>query len=89
MEFEIQDKIGVYVGDNTSNVNTAVRSLVRRFQPNESEKGRRSQYYSHIINLAAKAFLLGTDYETFIDKIEVAELATARDEQSLAVEQAK
>jgi len=68
--FEIEDKIGVWVGDNVGNVNTAVKALVRRFRPNESETGRRSRCCGHIINLAAKAFLFGNDYNVFIDDIE-------------------
>ena len=86
MEFEIENRISVYVRDNASNINTAVRALVKRFQPGESEKGRRSRCCGHIINLAAKVFILGADYKTFIDEIEVVELATTRDEQNLAME---
>ena len=87
--FEIQDKIGVYVGDNAGNVDTAVKALVREFHSDESEQGRRSRCCGHIINLAAKAFLLGTECEAFEDEIDAAEQATMRDEQNLVVEQAK
>ena len=73
LEFEIEDRVGVYVGDNAGNVDTAVEALVRRFQPNESEKGRRLRCCGHIINLAAKVFLLGTNCEAFEDKINIAE----------------
>ena len=62
------------------NVDTAFKALVNCFQLGESEKGRRSRCCGHIINLAAKAFILGADYEIFIDEIEVVELITARDE---------
>ena len=89
MYFEIQDKIGVYVGDNASNVDTAVKALVNEFHSDESEQGRRSRCCGHIINLAAKAFLLGAECEAFRDEIDAAEQATMRDEQNLVVEQAK
>ncbi|KAL2418216.1 hypothetical protein ABEF95_004870 [Exophiala dermatitidis] len=49
----------------------------------------RSRCLGHIVNLAAKAFLLGDDYDAFMDDVAVAEQATLRDEQLLAQEQAK
>ena len=86
LDFEIEDRIGVYVDDNTSNVNTAVKALIRRFQPEKSETERRLRCYSYIINLAIKAFLLEADFETFINEAEAVERATERDEQNLAIE---
>ena len=86
LNFEIEDRISVYVGDNTSNVNTIVKALVRRFQLEESKTGRRLRCYSYIINLAVKVFLLGADFKTFINEAEVVERAIERDEQNLAIE---
>ena len=87
----MQKRLRVYVGDNASNINTAVRFLIRRFHPKEAKNlsVRRLRCFGHIINLAAKAFLFGNDCEAFIDDVEVAERATARDERYLAAEQVK
>ena len=81
-EFELQKMLGVYVGDNARNINTAVRFLVRRFHPEEAENplARRLRCFSYIINLAAKVFLFRNDYEAFIDDIKAAERVTVRDE---------
>ena len=62
---------------------------MRRFRPNESETRRRSRCCGYIINLAAKAFLFGNDYNAFINDIERTEQAIAKDEQYLATEQAR
>ena len=86
--FELEQILGVFIGDNAGNVDTAVKALVRRFRL-DSSKGRRARCCGHIINLAAKAFLLGNDCEAFIDEIDAAEHRAARDEQYLAVQQAK
>jgi hypothetical protein len=90
-ESAIQANLGVFVGDNASNIDVAVRALVHRFLPDEENEphSRRSRCLGHIINLAAKAFLLGNDYEAFIDEIDTAERATTRDQANLAAEQAK
>ena len=71
-EFEIEDRIGVFVGDNATNINSAVRALVRRFRLSNGEV-RRSRCYGHIINLATQVFLLGKDCEAFINEVDLAE----------------
>ena len=34
-ELEIEDKFGVFIGDNAGNIDTAVKAVVRRFRPKE------------------------------------------------------
>lgn len=86
--FEAEQNLGVFIGDNASNVDTAIKALVRRFRLS-SDKGRRSRCCGHIINLAAKAFLLGNACEVFVDEVDAAEHRAARDEQYLVAQQAK
>jgi hypothetical protein len=88
-DFEIEPKLGVFVADNATNNDTAIKALVSKFRPSERDiRLRRSRCFGHIINLAAKAFLLGNNFEAFIDEVEVAERRANRDEQQLAREQA-
>jgi hypothetical protein len=86
-EFEIQNKLGVYVADNASNCNAACRELVLRFHPNEEEGSRRSRCLGHIINLAAQAFIYGKDGEAFVNAAEYTEELTYRDQAAVAREQ--
>jgi hypothetical protein len=88
---EIDHKIGVFVGDNAGNVDTAVEAIVRRFRPEEASlSARRSRCLGHIINLAAKAFIHGDDVEAWEDRIIIAIESDARlgqNELDLAIEQ--
>jgi hypothetical protein len=92
-ELEIEDKFGVFIGDNAGNVDTAVETVVRRFRPSEvSMSARRSRCLGHIINLAAKAFILGSDVEAFEDQVAVTMEGDGRlgmSELDLVREQAK
>jgi hypothetical protein len=87
-EFEIQDKLGVYVADNASNCNSACNSLVRRLHEGEEDGSRRSRCLGHIINLAAQAFIYGKDNEAFINQAEFEEELSGRDQVAIAREQA-
>jgi hypothetical protein len=62
---------------------------MRRLKPTETDRVRRVRCCAHILNLAAKAFLLGDDCEAFEAAVDLAEQATVRDETNLAAEQAK
>lgn len=62
-ELKLDENIGVFVGDNAGNVDTAIDAIVRRLRPNEAPGLRRSRCLGHIINLAAKAFIHGADVE--------------------------
>ena len=90
-ELALQLNLGVFIADNVGNVDVAVNVIVHRFLPKEKDEvsPRRSRCLGYIINLAAKAFLLKNDCEAFIEDIDHAERATARDEANLAAEQVK
>lgn len=72
-EYDFIDKLSVYVTDNASNNNTAVRSLFNNLTLEVQDlTGKRVHYLMYIINLAAKAFLYKTEVEAF--KIEARRL---------------
>jgi hypothetical protein len=92
LELEIDHKLGVFVGDNAGNIDTAVDAIVRRLRPNEASNpgARRSRCLGHIINLAAKAFIYGEDVEAWEDRVMITAESDTRlgqDELNLAVEQ--
>ena len=60
------------MSDNASNINTAIKALVRDLLSHETYT-RRSRYLGHIINLAVKAFLLGFDCEAFKEEEDIVE----------------
>ena len=66
-------------------MDTAIKALVRRFRLS-SDKGRRSRCCGYIINLAAKAFLLGNACEVFVDEVDAAEHRAVRDKQYLVAQ---
>lgn len=69
-EWKIQGNVGVFIGDNATNVDAAVESCERILWDDEEERGsRRARCLAHIINLAAKAFLFGKDCEAFIQEM--------------------
>ena len=53
MDYEIAERLGVYMADNATNNNVACRALIRVFHEGEKESSRRSRYLGYIINLAA------------------------------------
>jgi hypothetical protein len=80
--WDISERIGVYVADNTSNIDAAVRHIFSTLRPDEIDENpsaRRSRCLGHIVNLAAQAFLFGKDCTAFADDIALAEEATLRD----------
>lgn len=92
IDLEINHKYGVFVGDNAGNVDTAVSAIVRRLRPEEASNtgARRSRCLSHIINLAAKAFIHEADVEAWKDRVRMTAESDTRlgqDELDLAVEQ--
>ena len=87
-DWELQDKVGVFIGDNAGNIDTAVECLVGEFWPNEvGIEARRARCFAHIINLAAKAFLFGKNCEAFVIEMNDLEQDSMNDEAFLAREQ--
>jgi hypothetical protein len=64
----LQARIGYFVTDNATNNDTAINEVLRRLCPLLTETQRRSRRLrclGHVINLAAKAFLYGTEFDAF------------------------
>ena len=64
-KYKIENRIGYFVLNNISSNNICVRKLLPYIKPNISSKYRRLSCFGYIINLAVKAFLWGSDSESF------------------------
>lgn len=61
-------RVGYFVTDNATNNDTAIDIVLLHFLPYlqiKQRRARRLRCLGHVINLAAKAFLYGTEYEAF------------------------
>jgi hypothetical protein len=63
--YELQGKIGFFMTVNASNNDTCIVTLCEHFFPGIDPETRRFRCLGHIINLAVKSFLYGTNPETF------------------------
>lgn len=63
--YELQGKIGFFITDNASNNNTCITALCGHFLPGVDPETRRLRCLGHVINLAVKSFLYGTNPEAF------------------------
>jgi hypothetical protein len=79
VEYGIVVKWGVCVADNADNCNTCCRWLVGELRPDEPTTARRSRCFGHMVNIAAKAFIYGKGFETFIVEAEQVVVASTRD----------
>lgn len=71
--YKPHNRIGYFVSDNASNNSTAIDLLIAYFLPHLTPKqrlGRRLRCLGHVIQLSAKAFLHGTEFDTFEKKAE-------------------
>ncbi|KAK2468558.1 hypothetical protein H9L39_19717 [Fusarium oxysporum f. sp. albedinis] len=67
-EYRIRDRIGAGVCDNVSSNDTCLASLYHQLYPAMAEediRNHRTRCFGHILNLAARAFLLGEDPDSF------------------------
>jgi hypothetical protein len=72
-DYNLGSRIGYFVTDNAYNNDTAIEIVVGHFFPHMTEKKRRSRRLrclGHVINLSAKAFLYGKEYDAFEKDIE-------------------
>jgi hypothetical protein len=72
-DYKLGKHIGYFITDNASNNNTAIQFVLEHFYPSMPEKrrlARRLRCLGHVINLAAKAFLYGQEYNAFEKDIE-------------------
>lgn len=71
-DYGIESKIGYFVLDNVASNDVCVRELVQYLSPFIKAEHRRLRCFGHVINLAAKAFLYGSDVESFEVETKVA-----------------
>ena len=67
-EYEIVDQMGFFTLDNAESNDACLRIFLRTSFPSLSDeaiKTRRIRCFGHVVNLAAKAFLFGTNAEAF------------------------
>ena len=69
-EYEIAPWLGVFVADNAGDNDTAIRAILAQLRPDLNIDSRRARCLGHIINLAAKAFLFGSDIDAFEEVVE-------------------
>jgi len=73
-EYNIQSRLGCFILDNTTNNNTAVRTLGEIYKwPKTEHRQRRLRCMGHIINLVAQAFILEEKAELFEQALAKAE----------------
>lgn len=67
-EYGLQERVGYFVTDNASNNDVAIDQILSHFFPNMTtakRKARRLRCLGHVINLSAKAFFYGTEFDAF------------------------
>lgn len=72
-DYDLGSRLGYFVTDNAYNNDTAVEIVVAHFFRSWTEKKRRSRRLrclGHVINLSAKAFLYGKEFDAFERDIE-------------------
>ena len=82
-EYEVNTRLGVFVSDNASSNDVAVRTILSRLEIDDNSS-HRARCLGHIINLAAQAFILGKDCEVFSINAEAAEVAANVDSSRLS-----
>ncbi len=65
--------IGWFMLDNVSSNNTCIAEILKALGINDTVEHRRLHYLGHILNLAAKAFLFGSDIKSFEDELKINE----------------
>jgi hypothetical protein len=72
----LKSRIGYFITDNASNNDTAVDIVVSHYFPHmpyKARQGRRLRCLGHVINLSARAFLYGKEFDAFEKGIEHAQ----------------
>ena len=72
-EFKLGKHIGYFVIDNATNNDPAIDIVLKHFFPGmplKRRNARRLRCLGHVINLAAKAFLFGTEFDAFERDVE-------------------
>jgi hypothetical protein len=67
-EWKIEDRVGTVISDNASSNDTCLLNFYGDLDAEMSLvdlRARRMRCYGHILNLVARAFLYGEDFEAF------------------------
>jgi hypothetical protein len=67
-EWKIEDRIGTVISDNVSSNDNCLQNFYRDLDAEMGSadiRARRMRCYGHILNLVARAFLYGEDFEAF------------------------
>jgi HMG (high mobility group) box len=80
-QYDIVDKLGVYVADNAESNDTAWKRVLAELHPERDPVVSRSRCLGHIINLAAKAFIIGKDVEAFVAVVDQVNDSTPRESE--------
>ena len=82
-EWQIQDRIGCVVSDNATTNDCCLQHLYKTIDPEMRPadiRARRMRCYGHVLNLVARAFLYGEDFETFEAESQVYGLLSRQEE---------
>jgi len=82
-EWQIQDRIGCVVSDNATTNDCCLQHLYKTIDPDMRPadiRARRMRCYGHVLNLVARAFLYGEDFETFEAESQVYGLLSRQEE---------
>ncbi|KAK4074631.1 hypothetical protein Purlil1_12926 [Purpureocillium lilacinum] len=82
-EWGIQDSVGCVVSDNVTTNDACLQHLYKAINPEMRPadiRARRMRCYGHILNLVARAFLYGEDFEAFEAESQVNSLLSRQEE---------
>ncbi|KAJ6785140.1 hypothetical protein PWT90_08160 [Aphanocladium album] len=74
-DYKISGRIGYFMADNATSNDTCIHAVLRGLYPNMSEKQRkrrRLRCFGHIVNLCARAFLIGKDGAKVCKELDIA-----------------
>jgi hypothetical protein len=85
VDFELVDKVGVFMADNAETNDVAVKVLLAEIRPDLKEiAAYRGRCLAHILNLAARDFLYGNDPDLFLKKVAGEEAIMTADQLRVA-----
>ena len=82
-EWGLEDQVGVIVSDNAATNDTCLQSFYQNLDPSMKAtdvRARRMRCYGHVLNLVARAFLYGEDFEAFEAESQVLDLLSRQEE---------
>jgi hypothetical protein len=86
-DFDLKERLGYFITNNTSSNDTCVYHILISFFPDLSKiqrTQRRLRYFDHILNLACGFYLYGHDPDSFEIKVIVFE-SLAREQEELKI----